>query len=495
MAHTVTTTQGHKLTQNMVTAILSADYSESDAQREGHTGYVIHTMDGRTRKALHNRGLMHGHYYLTQEGMNTLAELSGNDVDTEFPAQGENVTVQGEYVEADDAFLHMGQQEYAARIADGGCVGLCAVGMGCKHCDTQYGRNEPETDAESLCTATDDNPDCLHCERVAMDEMDNREMMAEFMRAGNDVQEESAVQNIETVMVIQNIAGTNGMNHYHAPECRDIQREQRKYGQRKGDAFSAAFPSVAAILSREYSDVCNGEAEEMVAEANSEDFGVKIMPCLSIPKGELDGRPVEFVNGEWRLGIALDTVEFTEEQISTRTAQETYPTGSLVMVKEDSETLTRVGADYGHVIGHGARPFTSAPGTRPWWIPTVMIKREDGSTRHLMVGDVQPYGFESDPGDAGFAETDSVELAEWEKDLIQATETSISTGTTRHSMTSDGKQWESFQHVLNAGDIVRVAGMQGVYEVHCLIPGLPTVYVLGTTGEPFPVSATATYAI
>lgn len=429
-------------------------------------------------------------------------------------AEPETMIIDGEEM-AYEPFASMGYQEYQARTADGGCAGLCAVGTGCEHCDTEYGPSQPEMDAESLCTATDDNPDCLHCERVAMDEMDNREMVADLMRAladENNTQEEKKM--IQVVAVIQARPGNAGSTHYHSTTCRDIVRECNKYGQSIGDTFPLSVSSVLDIVS-DFEDGGRGSdnAEEYTPEwwtsvvENSQGDGLKIMSCVrdSLPTGvTTQGAPLLMNNG-LITGLGeipgLSPVEFTEEQISTRTAQETYPKGSHVMVKDDSETRTRVGADSGYVIGHGARPFTSAPGTRPWWIPTVMIERGDGTTRHLMVGDVEPFKSldefmsESDPGDAGFAETDSVELAEWEKDLLQATENSRSTGVTQHSITSDGTQWESFQHVLSVGDIVKVAGMQGVYEVHCLIPGLPTVYVLGTIGEPFPVSATATYAI
>jgi hypothetical protein len=275
--------------------------------------------------------------------------------------------------------------------------------------------------------------------------------------------------------------------------------------------YAFAFPSVASIIEHEYGDCNNDEIDDMIMHANSDFDGLRIMPCLAgiIPLGYMsDGRMVgDNDNGrEWSLygaptdHVELSPVEFTEEQISTQRAEERYPKGSHVMVKDEKEIRERVGAWSGYVVAHGARPFGKEC-ARPWWIPTVVIERGDGSTRTFLVGDVEPFKSldefmsESDPGDAGFMETDSVELADWEKEVLEIAKTSRSTGITKHSITSDGNQWESFQHVLSVGDIVRVTGMQGVYEVHCLVPGLPTVYVLGTTGEPFPVSATATYAI
>lgn len=67
-----------KLTSNMVDALKSARFIKSDADRkiiaedgsfESFTGWAILGMDGRTRTAMHKRGYMHGHYYLTQEGV------------------------------------------------------------------------------------------------------------------------------------------------------------------------------------------------------------------------------------------------------------------------------------------------------------------------------------------------------------------------------------------------------------------------------------------
>lgn len=467
--------KAHRLSASMVTGLESARYNEHEAKREDITGYLVYELHPRTRKALHDRGLMEGHYYLTREGVNVLAALAGNKVDAAQMSANGVVHLDDMPSEPDfnaegvsECYFGCGSHVVAVFVDYvGRTEGLCATHRVRVDGETYDIPAVPQTDAESI----------------------------------DDTQEESTMEKLtDTVMVIQNIAGTNGMNHYHAPECRDIQREQRRYGQRKGDAFIAAFSSVAAIIRHEYDDVCDGEAEYMVSEANSEDFGVKIMPCLSIPKGELDGRPVEFVNGEWRLGIALDT----EEQISTRTAEERYPMDSHLMVKDDRETRERVGAWSGYVVGHGARPFTSAPGTRPWWIPTVVIERGDGSTRTFMVGDVEPYksldefmteNEDNDPGNAGFEETDSVPLADWEIELLEGVENSRSTGTTHHSMTSDGKQWERFEHTLNVGDVVKGVGMQGVYEVHALIPGLDMVYVLGTVGEPFPVAATKLYTL
>lgn len=439
-----------KLSTKMVEALQSAVFNPNGhGQSKG--AYVVYGIHPRTRKALHDRGLMHGHYYLTRTGVEALAELAGNTVDmTGYEWDGDmivaTVTIQGEYVEAEDAHAHIAEQT-AWMTQEGVCVGLCAVGTGCEHCDEQYGPGEPEMDAESL-TVDDLTPNgrvtyAYYANNGMDDAMALRKAADMCGTVEKETQkEESTVEKIETVCVVQNWAGTVGVNHYHAPGCRDIQREAKRFGARDGlGMYSYSFATVADILTHEYADICE-DAAEMLSEANSDYAGIRIMPCLSIPAGRMGDSPLVTTDNFFRLGFDQPSPERVAEIRAEIDAHEC----------DDAECITCTVRD---------------------------MNRED-----------------NDPGNAGFVETQDVEpLAEWEKELLEGVENSRSTGVTQHSITSDGKQWESFQHVLNAGDIVRVAGMQGVYEVHCLIPGLPTVYVLGTSGEPFPVSATAAYAI
>ncbi len=89
--------------------------------------------------------------------------------------------------------------------------------------------------------------------------------------------------------------------------------------------------------------------------------------------------------------------------------------------------------------------------------------------------------------DAGFVETDSVE------DVSLST---VSTGTTHHSMDSHGGQWTRFEHVLTVGDVVKSTEHKGLFTVYALIPGLPVVYIDAHDGrEPFPAGATTLYAL
>lgn len=222
----------------------------------------------------------------------------------------EMVEVVGEYVEAEDAHAHIAEQT-AWMTQEGVCMGLCAVGTGCTHCDEQYGENEPQTDIESVhdvsgvVLQTRQKSACGHWTGLLSPEgictrcPNVNEMITEILESEG----EDYVYNpmTETVCVIQEIPGTNGNMHYHTPGCRDIQREAKRHGQSENDVFAGGFLSVADILSHEYGDVCNGDAEGIVCEANSEDFGVRIMPCLDIPFGELNGIPLAIRNGEFIL--------------------------------------------------------------------------------------------------------------------------------------------------------------------------------------------------
>jgi hypothetical protein len=220
------------------------------------------------------------------------------------------VEIQGEYVEAEDVHAHMAEQT-AWMTQEGVCMGLCAVGTGCTHCDEQYGEIEPQTGIESVhdvsgvVLQTRQKSACGHWTGLLSPEgvctrcPNVSEMITEILESeGEDYVYDSMT---ETVCVIQNIPGTNGNMHYHTPGCRDIAREAKRHGQSENDVFAGGFLSAADILSHEYGDVCNGDAEGIVAEANSEYFGVRVMPCLDIPLGELNGIPLAIRNGEFIL--------------------------------------------------------------------------------------------------------------------------------------------------------------------------------------------------
>lgn len=84
----------NELTPKMREALMSATYSATDAARtddsgQSFTGWSIHDRFGNihfaTRKALHTRGLMHGHYYLTAAGVEVMYALKGSDAKTVQP--------------------------------------------------------------------------------------------------------------------------------------------------------------------------------------------------------------------------------------------------------------------------------------------------------------------------------------------------------------------------------------------------------------------------
>lgn len=521
-----------KLTGKQTEALLSATYNPN-ARGDGMGAYVIMSVHHITRKSLHDKGLMYGHYYLTRKGTEVLAALSGNEVDMygmewredshgEYIAPAPVVSVQGEYVEPTtmvdldgnvipyDAFGSMAIQEARARIENGGCVGLCAVGTGCAHCDEQYGPEASQTDAESVSPAMVDTltpngkATFAYYANNGMSDIDAFRKAADMCgTVEKETQEESSMetQTVATVNVVQAYMGSNGMNHYHAPGCRDIEREAKRHGARKGmGVYEFPFSSVAAIIEHEYSDCNDGNAFDMVAHANDDFDGLKIMSCLrdSLPMGDIEGMPVEFKGGRWTLGDApLDSERCTVCEVFGNVA--------------DNST----DIDGKHVCGYcvdNGRTFA----TLDTHSLTFYVETEGAGTKYECAdcGSIDTrarfaeYVCEGDQEDAGFVETDSTDdyaivsrlstgagFHTVEESRTATPESATVTGTTHHTLDSEGKTWERFEHVLSVGDVVKVVGSQGVYEVHCLIPGLPVVYVLGTQGEPFPVPATDVYAL
>lgn len=478
-----------KLTDTMVTALLSATFNPN-ATGHGEGGYVVHEMHGRTRKALHDRGLMTGHYYLTRKGVEALAELSGNTVDLsgyawdgdKLIASPESLVIVDDYAERTtmiidgvempyEPFAHMGYQEYLSRTADNGCVGLCEAEKGCEHCDTQYGRTTPETDAESLCTATVDNPDCVHCEGVVMDEMDARDNVAEFWQAMKEVQEEKAVTefvpmdrtgdgitSVMTVMVIQNTPGMAGVTHYHAPECRDIQREMKRWGQRPSDAFENGFETVAELLEFECGDQASDHAEANTPEWWSEIFhnatpdggigGVKIMPCLDIPNGVTsDGSPIIRTGDFYRAGFKR--AEVTEDKGAPNEAYASHYRA------KGSEGMATTPLD---IVAYANEAETDGSGR----FPCVKVS---GKVTHK--------------GECSEAKGINGPCCSLEDDV-----------------TETPAKWVSYDHTLTVGDVVKSTENKGLFTVYALIPGLPVVYVDAHDGEmPFPVPASKVYAL
>lgn len=505
----------YKLSASMVTAIEGMSYSEHEAKREDHTGYRTHAdIHPRTRKALHERGIMHGHYYLTREGVNILAALAGNVVDAAMMS-APGVEIQGEEPcnwepefnapGAAECYFGCGRDVVAVFVDYvGRTEGLCAT-----HRDRVDGQTydvpaTPQTDAESL-SVDDLTPNgrvtYAYYANNGMDDATALRKAADMCgTVEKETQEETEeMTSIPTVNVVQAHMGMNGMNHYHAPGCRDIEREAKRHNARKDmGVYEFPFSSVAAIIEHEYSDCNNGDAYDMIAHANDDFDGLKIMSCLrdSLPLGDIQGMPVEFTGGRW----TLETAPLDSERC---TVCETF--GNV------AENSTDV--DGKHVCGYCVDSHRTLANLSSHSL-MFYVETESGGVKHSCgdCGSIATRGefaqFKCDhETDAGFVETEGPWIdpeCGCERfanpsevpcpDHAELVPT-VSTGTTHHSVDSQGGEWVRFDHVLTVGDVVKITGSQGVYEVHALIPGLPVVYVLGTTGEPFPVGATTLYAL
>lgn len=433
-----------KLTDNMVKAITEARYNEKMAgtlySDTGNvsTGYTMYGVDGRTLGALKRRGLAYGDGGLTAEGVNVLAELSGNKVDAAMmSAPGVEITDMPSEPEfnapgASECYFGCGRDVVAVFVDYvGRTEGLCST-----HRDRVEGEtyNVPTVDA---------------------------------VEPENGTQE---VTTMDVVAVIQNTPGMAGETHYHSPGCRDIAREMKRWGQKSDDALTLSVSSVVDIIAFEdggrgsdYAEDNTQEWWDVVAENAGMDE-VKIMSCLrdSIPSGsDTLNRPL-IMNGGTVKGFGEAPVSHRE--IATETAAKRFPIGTKV--RTSIAAMSRMEEWTGTVELHTAHDYNG------WFIPAVVVKSYNGITRTLLVGDLENDVYEVVP------------------------DAPRSTGTTHHSLDSEGKSWTRFDHVLTVGDVVKVIGEPGTYVVYALIPGLPVVYVQrDTDSEPFPMGATKVYAL
>ena len=162
--------------------------------------------------------------------------------------------------------------------------------------------------------------------------------------------------NVATVCVIQNTPGMNGRSHYHAPGCRDVAREMKHWGQSQSDVMEAAFSDVAEILAFEYGDIASDSTESGTREWWAEimynatidagdinGFGVKVMPCLSIPAGRVGDSPLVTKDGFYRAGFDAPSAEKVAEiraEIDAHTCDEKDCVTCIVrdMNREDDAT-------------------------------------------------------------------------------------------------------------------------------------------------------------
>ncbi len=321
------------------------------------------------------------------------------------------------------------------------------------------------------------------------------------------VKEESSMTTVDTVNVVQAHMGMNGMNHYHAPGCRDIARESRRHNARKNmGVYEFPFSSVAAIIEHEYSDCNNGDAQDMIAHANDDYDGLKIMSCLrdALPMGAIQGMPVEFKGGKWTLGSApLDSERCAVCEVFGNVAENSTDIDGKHVCGYCVDNGRTASALESHSLTFFVETET---GTKYECAYCRSIDTRANFAEFVCEGNESPIhnAFKDDETeDAGFVETDSVDDYSIVSRLTSTTginivkEESTSTGTTHHTMDAHGGQWTRFEHVLSVGDIVRsTESGRTLYEVYALIPGLPVVYVDPCDGrEPFPMGATTLYAL
>ncbi len=429
--------KAHKLSPAMVTAIESMTYKPYNAKREGHTGYsTTDHIHPRTRKALHDRGIMHGHYYLTAEGVNILAALAGNKVDAAMMS-APGVEIQDMPNEPDFTAQGVSECHFGCGVTPvavfvdyvGRTEGLCATHRVRVDGETYDIPATPQTDAESVTTQEESSMNETHVIIPGVHALDMGERSYNrFVAVGESASVPGSLFTYGLATAISAHPGMNGTGKLNVPcEFGDVITVRTSLGDVR-----------YVVEDNRYSATGPRKGDPILTPYTTDDARCYI--CETHGDNSMQGQNID---GEWVCGYCV--------------AQERTPANL------NSHTLAFYVETENAGIKFTCEGNCGSIANRPRFAE---------------------FGCERE--DAGFVETDSVE------DVSLST---IPTGTTHHSVDSQGGEWVRFDHVLTVGDVVKITGTQGVYEVHALIPGLPVVYVLGTTGEPFPVGATKLYAL
>ncbi len=462
--------KAHKLSQGMVDALSRATFREH-ATGNGEAGYVVHDMHPRTRKALHDRGLMYGHYYLTRTGVEVLATLAGNTVDVRgYVWEGDKLLV-APYVEtyADDVTV---TDMPTAPEFDAPGAAECFFGCGSPVVAVfvdYVGRTE------GLCAT--------HRDRV---EGETYSVPATPQNGSEDVQEESNMDNDVIIPGVHSLdMGSKGYNRFVGiGESSSVPGSLYTYGLATAisrhpgmngtghEDVTTEFGDVITVRTsigdrryvvqdNRYSATGPRKGDPILTPYETDD--VRCYVCQCHGDNSIPGRNID---GEWVCGFCAEN-NCTPEKLNSH---------SLTFYVETESAGVKYNCESCGAINTRSR--------------------------------FSQFECDNEIEDAGFVETESVDDYATVSALTTGAgfhtvddsrnatpEAPVTTGTTTHTLDTDGSEWVRFDHVLSVGDVVKVVGMQGVYEVHCLIPGLPVVYVLGTTGEPFPVPASKVYAL
>jgi hypothetical protein len=466
--------KAHKLSPGMVDALTGAAFREH-ATGNGEAGYVIHDMHPRTRKALHDRGLMYGHYYLTRTGVEVLATLAGNVVDTRGYEWDGNILRVAAYVETyaqDTVTVEGGEPNTWAPDFDAQGAAECYFGCGR---DVVAVFMDYVGRTEGLCGSHRDRVEGMTYDVPATPE-----------NGSQNVQEETQDMSAETVV----IPGVNALD-----------MGERSYNRFVGIGESSSVPGSMFTYG--------------LATAISKAPGMNGTGKVNIPCEFGDVITVRTSLGDIRYVVSDNRYSATGprkgDPILTRYESDDVRCYVCTTHGDNSMPGKNVDGEWvcGYCVANNRTPANLDSHNLSFYVET-----ENAGTKYECgdCGSIDTHAnfaeFPCESDDAGFVETESADdyaIGTMDTPLAPGESVTLAdgsirtrvnyTGTTHHSVDSHGGEWTRFDHVLTVGDVVKITGMQGVYEVHALIPGLPVAYVLGTTGEPFPVGATKLYAL
>lgn len=277
-----------KLSSAQISALQEATSTE-----DGH--YRLTTAKAQTLAALARLGITGGGQYLTVQGVSAMFSTRLSDV----------IAGKGLRVSVDDTAESLAIFVAPPVVDDicGGTYEFCSLASKGKSCDCEtvtIAGEDPSTWAPDFSAhgATECYFGCGATPvAVFVDYVGNTGGLCVAHRSSAsgetyDIPARAETATVfSTVCVVQSTPGMSGLSHYHAADCRDIQREMKRYSLTESDVTSFAFSSIAEIIDFEYSDVEDGNWIDMLLHANHIDFGIKIMDCLrntGIPNGHTD---------------------------------------------------------------------------------------------------------------------------------------------------------------------------------------------------------------
>lgn len=528
------------LTDNMLNALMGATFNPH--AHGSHQGAYVNMGDihGRTRKALHDRGLMHGHYYFTRKGVELFTSLVGNVLDMDGYTWDGDMIIPSVEIMGDDpsdwtpefdaptareCFFGHGYNVVAVTVDMYGVTqGLCAD---CTHrVERSYPLpvNAPETDAESV---SEDEPMILVPGRHALDMG-----TAGYNRfVGIQIGTDGHPFTYGLATAISNMPGMNGTGKTNVETSfGDIITIRTMGGDKRFTVERRKFadPLLTPFTEEHASNLASHTLTDyMVTEGHGVKYectgcgsigthaGMSEFPCdgdLRLDEPTTDDMSIV---ANLTTSAGINTVDMSGcygengKAVHVAPCSQALGTNGPVCSIDDDGTDANDAGFMETEDSEEIREYVTENARKAFLINShVRTKANDiGYWEGIVTGhDAKQYQGVFLPcaivtNEGMGALTLPVESLEYNvKPIGHRTEcdgwdeygntcgelfkckyctmaVTTSTGTTHHTTDANGGQWERFEHVLSEGDVVKISRHRGYGVVHATVPGIGIVFV------------------